>query len=257
MSIYQHFRPEEKEFVDQVLNWKEAVENSYAPKLTDFLDPREQRITNQLIGSNHDVKLSLFGGIKSAERKRAIIFPDYYECEEKDFQISLFEIEYPKKFLNIEHPQVLGSLMSLGLKRGKFGDILLHEGRVQIFVSQEIEEYILLQLESIGKVAVSLQKLSLTDAIHSGEVWVEKCVTASSLRLDSVISVIYNLSRQKSQVLIQQGIVKINWMTVENPAFVCCEGDLISVRGYGRSKVIELVGKTKKDKWKITAGIQK
>lgn len=41
MNIYQHFRPEEREFIDQVLNWKNIVENTYAPKLTDFLDPRE------------------------------------------------------------------------------------------------------------------------------------------------------------------------------------------------------------------------
>ena len=37
MSIYQHFSPEERGFIDQVLNWKEYVENNYAPKLTDYL----------------------------------------------------------------------------------------------------------------------------------------------------------------------------------------------------------------------------
>ncbi len=257
MSIYQHFRSEEKEFIDQVLNWREAVQNTYAFKLTDFLDPREQEITKQIIGSNQAVKLSFFGGIHSAERKRAIIYPDYYECAEDDFQLSLFEVDYPKKFVTIEHPQVLGSLMSLGLKRGRFGDILIYESRIQIVVSQEIEEYIVLQLESIGKATVSLRKLPLTDAIHSGEAWSNKNVTVSSLRLDTVISSIYNFSRQKAQVMIQHGAVKINWMTVENPASECCEGDIISVRGYGRSKMIELEGKTKKDKWKITVGVQK
>ena len=44
MSIYQHFRPEERGFIDQALNWKDFVENKYAPKLTDYLDPREQQI---------------------------------------------------------------------------------------------------------------------------------------------------------------------------------------------------------------------
>ena len=50
MSIYQHFRPEEREFIDQVLNWKNLVENTYAPKLTDFLDPREQQILKRVDG---------------------------------------------------------------------------------------------------------------------------------------------------------------------------------------------------------------
>ncbi|MFO1445825.1 RNA-binding protein [Bacillus sp. Bva_UNVM-123] len=257
MSVYQHFRPEEKEFIDQVLNWKEAVETTYAPKLTDFLDPREQDIVKKLIGSNQDVKFELFGGSNATERKRAIIFPDYYECQETDFQVCLLEVDYPKKFITIEHPQVLGSLMSLGLKRGKFGDILLHDNRVQFFVSKEVEEYIVLQLQSIGKATVNLRKLPLDQAILTGEKWQEISLTASSLRLDTIISAIYNVSRQKSQVFILQGIVKVNWTMIDNVAFECEESDIISVRGFGRAKIMAVEGKTKKDKWRITAGLQK
>lgn len=257
MSVYQHFRPEEKEFIDQVLNWKETVENTYALKLTDFLDPREQEILKKIIGSNQDVKWELFGGTPTVERKRAIIFPDYYHCENEDFQISLFEMDYPSKFIAIEHPQVLGSLMSIGLKRGKFGDILLEDNRIQFFVSKDVEEYITLQLESVGRSKVSLRKIPFVDALQTGENWSQISLTASSLRLDTIVSALYNISRQKSQVFIQQGVVKVNWTTIENPAFECGESDIISVRGHGRSKIIALEGKTKKEKWKITAGKQK
>lgn len=257
MTIYQHFRPEEKEFIDQVLNWKADVEDKYAPKLTDFLDPREQEIVKRIIGSNQDVSLKMFGGTDTSERQRAFIFPDYYQCEEDDFQICLFEVDYQKKFVSIEHPQVLGSLMSLGLKRGKFGDIIFHEERIQFFVSQDIEEYVSMQLESIGRTSVSLRKLPLGSVIQTKENWLQLSVTASSLRLDTVISAIYNISRQKSQVYIQQGVVKVNWTSIENPAFECGECDIISVRGLGRTKILTLEGKTKKGKWKITAGKQK
>ena len=254
MTIYQHFRPEEKEFIDQVLNWKDAVDAAYAPKLSDFLDPREQEIVRSIIGRQTDVKLQLFGGAESTERKRAIIYPDYFQVEEEDFQICLFEIEYPKKFILLEHPQVLGSLMSLGLKRGKFGDILVHDGRIQFFVSKDVEDYIGMQLESVGKTSVNLRAQPLANALQSQEIWNEVSVTSTSLRLDTVISAIYNLSRQKSQNFIQQGFVKLNWTLIENPAFECKEYDMISVRGYGRSKIISIEGRTKKDKWKIIAG---
>ena len=50
MSIYQHFRPEEKDFIDQAMNWIDQVKNSYAPKLSDFLDPRQQEILTSLLG---------------------------------------------------------------------------------------------------------------------------------------------------------------------------------------------------------------
>lgn len=43
----------------------------------------------------------------------------------------------------------------------------------------------------------------------------------------------------------------------ENVAFDCRESDTISVRGYGRCKVIAIEGKTKKEKWKVVVGIQK
>lgn len=254
MTIYQHFRPEEKEFIDQVLNWKDAVDASYAPKLTDFLDPREQEIIRSIISSQTEVKFELFGGTLSSERRRAIIYPDYFQVEDDDFQICLFEVEYPIKFISLEHPQVLGSLMSLGLKRGKFGDILVHDGRIQFFVSKDVEDYISTQFESVGKTSVSLRAQPLANALQPAENWHEVLVTASSLRLDTVISAIYNISRQKSQGFIQQGLVKLNWTLIENPAFECKEYDMISVRGYGRSKIISIEGKTKRDKWKITAG---
>ncbi|WP_312095293.1 YlmH/Sll1252 family protein, partial [Niallia sp.] len=113
MSIYQHFRPEEREFIDQVENWRSYVENTYAPKLTDFLDPREQKVLSLIIGDHREVKYAFFGGHEQTERKRAILYPDYYDVTKEDFNLSLLEVNYPKKFVTIEHPHVLGSLMSL------------------------------------------------------------------------------------------------------------------------------------------------
>jgi RNA-binding protein YlmH len=257
MNIYQHFRPEEKEFIDQVLNFRDLVEKTYTPKLTDFLDPREQHIMKVLIGEHSDVKCEFFGGEKNAERKRAILIPDYENVTKDDFQISLYEIDYPSKFITIEHPQVLGTLMSVGLKRGKFGDILLKDKRIQFFVCEDVSNYIAGQVQSIGKASVSLVKQNLENAIDSGELWEEEMITVSSLRLDNVLSGIHHLSRQKSQTFIGQGLVKVNWTVTESSSFECQMGDLISARGHGRVKILSIDGKTKKDKWRITIGKQK
>jgi RNA-binding protein YlmH len=258
MNIYQHFRPQEKDFIDQVLQWKSYVESSYTSKLTDFLDPREQHILKVVIGDNgEDVLYKLFGGSPGVERKRACLMPEYLSGNEVDFHINLFEIDYPMKFVTIEHPQVLGTLMSLGLKRGKFGDILLKEDKIQFFAAEEVSEYIKNNLESIGKAGVKLRQLGLEDAISSAELWMENVITVSSLRLDTVVSGIHNLSRQKSQIYIGQGLVKVNWTLIENSSFECEEGDLISVRGQGRAKIMSIEGKTKKEKWRIYVGKQK
>jgi RNA-binding protein YlmH len=257
MNIYQHFRPEEREFIDQVLNWKDFVDASYTSKLTDFLDPREQHILKTLIGENGSIKYQLFGGSSEGERKRALIMPDYIIPAEEDFQITLFEIDYPIKFVSIEHPQVLGSLMSLGLKRGKFGDILMKDGRVQFFSSTEISDYIKSNLESIGRASIRIKEIVLEGAITVDDLWMEQDITVSSLRLDTIISGVHHISRQKSQAFIEQGLVKVNWTSVENHSFDCREGDLLSVRGYGRVKILSIEGRTKKDKWRIVVGKQK
>ncbi|EKN66357.1 RNA-binding S4 domain-containing protein [Neobacillus bataviensis LMG 21833] len=257
MNIYQHFRPEEREYIDQVIDWKNYVETHYTPKLTDFLDPREQHILKMLIGENGDVRYSLFGGTEGVERKRAYIFPDYLAASEDDFQISLFGIEYPAKFVTIEHRQVLGTLMSLGLKRGKFGDILMKDGRIQLFAAKGISDFIKSNIESIGRAGVKLVETDITHAIAAKELWNEQDLTVSSLRLDTVISGIYHISRQKSLTYIQHGLVKVNWTVTENPSFACEAGDMISVRGHGRAKIIGIDGKTKREKWRIIAGKQK
>ncbi|CAM3697301.1 RNA-binding protein [Mesobacillus zeae] len=257
MNIYQHFRPEEREFIDQVFGWKEYVETSYSARLSDFLDPREQQIVKSFFGMQSEVKCDFFGGFEGAERQRALIYPDYMEATQNEFQITLFELEYAKKFVRIEHRQVLGSLMSLGLKRGKYGDILLAEEQVQFLAAAEVAEYVKLQLDSIGRAGISLKEIPLHRAVGQEERWHEVAVTISSMRLDVIVSALYNISRQKSQLYIQQGKAKVNWAAVENPSFMCGEGDVLSIRGLGRAKIVTVEGKTKKDKWRVIAGRKK
>src|SRR5699024_10494524 len=132
MDIYQHFRKEEEPFIDQVLSWKEQVEKSYQYKLTDFLDPREQRVINMLIGEkNTEIKWAALPN-EHAERKRIILAPFYDEIEEEDFQLSLLEATYPVKFAQIEHKDVMGAFLSLGIERKKLGDIVVDNGIIQL-----------------------------------------------------------------------------------------------------------------------------
>jgi RNA-binding protein YlmH len=256
-GIYQHFREDEHTFIDQVIEWKDFVERQYSPKLTDFLDPREQFIANSVIGSHSEVQIMFFGGNVNTERKRALLYPVYFEPTEEDFHLAAFEIDYPKKFITLEHRHILGSLMSLGLKRTKYGDIIIQNHRIQIIVAKEIEHYVQLHFNEVGKTPVSLLPLSLQDIIIAEKSYETETKTISSLRLDAVCSAILKLSRQKTKPLIQNGYVKVNWKVIEDPSFEIMEGDIISVRGFGRSKVMSIEGKTKKDKLKVTIGKQK
>jgi RNA-binding protein YlmH len=257
MNLYQHFRKEEYHFIDQVLEWREFVKTQYCPKLTDFLDPREQEIVRLVIGNDEDVNISFFGGASFVERKRALLYPSYFQPEQEDFAIALFAVNYPSKFVSLEHRQVLGSLMSLGLKRAKFGDILIKDEHIQFIVAKEVADYIRMHLEMIGKTKISLEEKPLTDIIVLEEQWNEVAITVSSLRLDALLSQVFHISRQKAQLLIENGLVKVNWKIVEQAHFECKEGDTLSARGFGRCKILLIDGKTKKEKWRVHVGTQK
>lgn len=252
MSIYQHFRKHEHPFVDQVLSWKEQVERTYTPYLTDFLDPREQQIVQSLIGTKNDtVKFAFFGGDETVERKRAMIAPFYEEISNDDFEIVLLEASFQEKFVTLTHRDILGSFMSLGIDRKKIGDIIVVDNKFQFIITKELSTYVIMQLTKVKNTNVQLSEQSFTSLLEKEEKWVKAAHTVSSLRLDVMVKEIYQMSRKKALQLIEANRVKVNFTEVDDPATLLLEGDLISVRGYGRSKLEEVNGLSRKNKTKI------
>ena len=253
--LIQHFRKDEQPFIEQVVGWQREVEDRYAPKLTDFLDPRQRFIVESIVQQTEEIQVFTEGVFDQAERKRMLIAPSYYEPTKADFQVAVYSINYPAKFVQLRHPDALGALLSIGLDRGKFGDIRLAENTVQFALATEIADYVRANLSGIGKVKVQVEEVSATTPfIQNEEQWVESSHTVSSMRLDVVIATIVNISRQKSQSLINAGKVKVNWTVREAVAFELQEGDIISARGFGRMKVLMTEGRTKKDKIRLQVG---
>lgn len=251
MDIYQHFRKEEQPFIDQVLTWKEQVEIQHRTKYSDFLDPREQQIFKSLIGNDEQFNIKFFGGAEETERQQAILAPFYHTIECSDFPITLLQASYPKKFVTIQHRDVLGAFLSQGLIRRKLGDIVIDDYHIQIAVSEDIAAFVEMNVKSIKKASIQWNKVTLDKAIESKEKWHERQGTVSSLRLDVLMKEIYRVSRQTAADAIAKGLIKVNFKKVENPAFLVEAGDIFSFRGKGRSKLVEILGQSKKEKWII------
>ena len=255
MSIYQHFRKHEHPFVDQVLSWKEQVEQRYTQYLTDFLDPREQQIVSSLIGSkNEETQFSLHGGIESAERKRAIIAPFYEEINKQLFEVVLLNATYPSKFVTLTHRDILGAFMSLGIDRKKLGDIFVEDDQFYIITTKDIAPFLIMNLTKINQATIKLVELPFTEDIKNTDVWEKSTHIVSSLRLDILVKELYRMSRRQAVQLIKENRVKVNFMEVDDPAMQVIENDLLSVRGFGRSKVMEIKGQTRKNKIIIISG---
>lgn len=254
-DIFQHFRTEERPFIEQVVGWKKEVQDRYAPKVTDFLNPRQQMIVQSIIGKNDEVLVAENGRFDEAERKRMIIYPDYFQPTDEDFEIAICEMTFPSKFIQLKHPDVLGAIISLGIDRSKFGDIRLDDSSVQIAIAKEILGYVLVNLVSIGKAKVQVRELpENTSLLPIESKWMEQILTTSSMRLDTVLASIYPISRQKAAMLINAGKVKVNFVVIEQVAFELHESDLLSIRGYGRLVIKSIEGKTKKEKIRMKIG---
>ncbi|WP_079529769.1 YlmH family RNA-binding protein [Halobacillus hunanensis] len=252
MEIYQHFREDERPFIDQVISWENDVEMRYERKESDFLNPREQQIVSAVMGNNPVLQWSLYGGSEASERKRVIIAPEYEVINEQDFQVVLLEASYPEKFMTLEHRDVLGAFMSLGIRREKLGDLIVQDGWIHILAASEISEYICMNFTGVKKAKVNFEPKPLSSLMESNEVWQSKDATLSSLRLDVVVKEIYGVSRKKAAMFIEAGHVKVNFKIVESPSFSIEAGDLLSVRGSGRSRVDQINGMTKKEKYRVT-----
>lgn len=250
IDIYQHFRKEEHALIDELIDKCHRANDQYAPVLTTFLDPRGQYIMSVIVGSFDDLNVTFYGG-PHAERQRAIIAPTYYEPEVESFEITLIEVDYPKKFVTLQHQHVLGTIMSLGIERDQLGDILVDEN-VQFTLTKQLESYIILELNRIKGATVKLNSIPIKDMIQSKEQWQTFDTTVSGLRLDVVLKEIIRKSRTVAKQLIDKKRVKVNHTIIDSADFQLDSGDLLSIQGFGRAMITEIGDKTKKDKIRIS-----
>ncbi|HJV44803.1 MAG TPA: YlmH/Sll1252 family protein [Bacillota bacterium] len=256
MIIYEHFRKEEHPFIERAVDWLEQVENYHDDRLTDFLDPRQVYILQTLKAKYANIALHTSGGYPGAERCRVMICQDYAVNDALDYRLTAFQITgAASAFEKLEHKDFLGALLNCGLKRDKFGDILRTDGCVQLIVAQEIAGYVQLQLKQVHRVTVSLEEIPLESIISGTTSWKQSAITIPSTRADVVVGEVFHLSRSKVLTPIRAGHLKVNWMVVDSPSFELKVGDIISLRGYGRFKVMEEEGQTRKGNIRIQIGL--
>lgn len=153
--------------------------------------------------------------------------------------------------MTIQHQHLLGTLMSFGIERDQIGDIIVGE-QLQFVLTNQIKSYIMMELTHIKRATVKLNAIPIENMVESKEQWQTHHATVSALRLDVVLKEMIRKSRTIAQTLIQRKRVKVNHTIVEAVDFQLDEGDLISIQGYGRAKMIEIGERTKKDKLKLT-----
>lgn len=246
-EILARYSGEERELAARVFDGAmEAIkQNDY--RLSDFLDPQKQDLVFGLLRQFPGLAWHSFGGHKGAERRRVAICPDYFSPQELDWQLAAVSItgdfEDPPS-----HRDYLGALLNLGLKRELVGDLLVGEEGCQAITTEPMAQFILQELERVGRFRVKTQLMDLEQLTPPQQQVKQIRATVASLRLDAVASAGFGLSRTKLVRLVRAGAVKVNWQPTTSPNKALAEGDIISMRGKGRLVLAELGGLTRKNR---------
>ncbi|MCL1884160.1 MAG: YlmH/Sll1252 family protein [Defluviitaleaceae bacterium] len=211
---------------------------------TDFLDPFRCAAFTKILAANREISVAEYGGFENAERKMLGFFTE--NASDEFFPITPITFTYNEKFSKPpSHRDYLGSVLGLGLERGKIGDIRIGESGAILYVSSDISEYI---CENLNQVKRTVVKGKIGETLQIAESQnIEKRITVPSLRADAVISSALNLSRGKVVTLFESQKVFINWKPAKKTQTLT-EGDAITIRGLGRLKLNSIEGNTKKDR---------
>ncbi len=240
---------DEKLLVDRAEDAVRLCERQYSVKFIGFLTPKEAEIIRRNIPFS-TVKHSFFGGYEGAERVLFAAIPDYASDEELFDLISLLEIS-GRDIAALTHRDYLGSLLGLGLKREKIGDILVLEDRCLVFVLKDIADYIIYNLEKVGRCGVKVRKISPLEAEIPPKKTEQILGTVAGLRLDCITATALKTSRSKALEYIETGRVFVNWEEEDSPSFFLKPGDVFSIRGAGKFRLSDDVSKTKKGRLSI------
>ena len=221
------------------------------PASTCFLSLRELEMTKYLFGQAEG--LYAFGGYKDAERQMLVFLPEYLD------ENALFGEDTPLNCLRATfyagdtptHRDFLGALMGIGISRETLGDICVGKGCCDFFVTTEIAPYILQNFLSAGRTKVCLQQIPLSEVFVPQPETKEIRDTVSSLRLDSVISSGFRVSRSAAAEYVNAGRVAIDGLPCEKADKIVAEEAKISVRGLGKIQLKSVNGQTKKGRISI------
>lgn len=254
-AVFQHFRPEERPFIERINDWHNQAMNEYRPILTNFLDPRQIFLIETVLGKmDQEFRYWQAGGYNQAERRRVIFAPGYFTPESKDYQIQLFQIHYPHKFARLSHGRILGTLINSGIDRDQFGDIITDGTNWQFFGVKSLSDYFSNQITKVGPIHVRIEAIPAIETLMPEVDWEDEHLIVTSMRLDAIVSETFHISRQRSKKLIEAKQVQVNWLVVDRPDFQVDLSDMLSVRKYGRILIKDVLGQTRKERIKLAIG---
>lgn len=185
------------------------------------------------------------------ESKRAFLtVGDYVLFEEEITYIRAI----PDKFHLPSHRDYMGALMSLGIDRKYFGDLLVTDRSNAYFPlwnKTDISIHLFDSFLSCGSAKISLETVDKEEYVDLELNYEEKIIIVSSFRADCFVASITGFSRTQAKRLIENGDFKVSSHSVFLPDALLKQGCDFSIKGFGKYKFDNIIGETRKERIRI------
>lgn len=226
---------------------------------TDFIQLDEKSLAQKYIKENNIKNYFFFGGIQNADRECIIFYPEKLneEIAKRNLQLifKVLQIKLPSE-QKYEHREYLSGIMKLGIKREKFGDIIVRDDGADIIVFAENVEYFasnLAELIRFKKSKISI--IEINEIEEKREKYEDLKIIIPSNRLDNFVSELAKCSRGNAQEILKTGRVFVNGINEEKESKKLQVGDKITIRGKGKF-IFESIDRTTRNE-RIVVNIKK
>lgn len=220
---------------------------------SNFLDLYEQSILTSLKKREKAFSYETFGGYEGAER-RMVRFGSFEELGyEQEYPLTLLHIRpLSGKFAEkLSHRDYLGSLMNLGIERNLIGDILVMDKEAYVFVKDAIGPFLMQEWTKVKHTLIDVKEIPVREFAYEPK-FEEVRGFCTSFRADVMVAFLCKTSRKESVDLIKGQKVFVNSCLIESNSYTLKEGDILSVRGYGKAVFSEIGGQSKKGRYMVS-----
>lgn len=236
---------EVKKTINKFLDGLVSMEKSYKDIfVSNFFTPLEFEYVKRVL-KNFDLNYDIIFSDEDFERKFVIFYREDYILDD------YLETLRFKDISGIEHRNILGSILHLGISREKIGEIIKIDGYWYVYCLKPIGTFIFSNGLEFSRQDLKLEILNENFIPTSFKKYEDEKIIVSSLRLDCFVKELARTSRELSQKFIKNGNVKLNYEECKDFDKKINENDIISIRGEGKFKVDCLGGFTKKNKYVV------
>lgn len=205
---------------NNIYNKEKIIDSLYNKGYTNFLNRNELNIVKR------ELKQKEYNIFELYENSTKVVL-----YRENIPNIKLYKIS---TYLPKKHQEILGTILSFGIQEDRIGDIIKYKDLYYVFILPEIEEYIKYNFIDIKGDKVELESVNLDLRNEFKIEYEELKIITSSLRIDKIVSLITNDSRNKVLDRFKNKEVIVNYNNDIKSTYLLKEKDVFSIRKYGK-----------------------